>query len=172
MRAEREGYACPILKQTALIAQGRFQKLLPGNDLLSHALTRAVPSALRGLTAVFGMGTGVSPSPEPPEKPGFQKNNCLGNRIGVEEIGLAGRERNNGQADRPISTGQLNASQRLHLLPINLVIFQGSSGIPHLGGGFPLRCFQRLSFPNIATQPCRWRDNWCTRGSSIPVLSY
>jgi len=52
--------------------------------------------------------------------------------------------------------------QRLHLLPINLVIFQGSSGRPHLGGGFPLRCFQRLSFPNIATQRCRWRDNWCT----------
>jgi hypothetical protein len=77
-----------------------------------------------------------------------------------------------GQAERPISTGQLSASQRLHLLPINLVIFQGSSGRPHLGGGFPLRCFQRLSFPNIATQPCRWRDNWCTRGSSIPVLSY
>src|SRR3954463_4359552 len=77
-----------------------------------------------------------------------------------------------GQAERPISTGQLNASQRLHLLPINLVIFQGSSGRPNLGGGFPLRCFQRLSFPNMATQLCHWRDNWCTRGSSIPVLSY
>src|SRR4051794_28932657 len=27
----------------------------------------AVPSALEGLTAVFGMGTGVSPPPSPPE---------------------------------------------------------------------------------------------------------
>jgi len=45
-------------------------------------------------------------------------------------------------------------------------------GRPYLGVGFPLRCFQRLSFPSIATQLCHWRDNWCTRGSSIPVLSY
>ena len=42
--------------------QGRFWKKI-GGDLLSHPVTRAVPSALRGLTAVFGMGTGVSPSP-------------------------------------------------------------------------------------------------------------
>jgi len=24
----------------------------------------------------------------------------------------------------------------------------------------------------VANQPCRWRDNWHTRGSSTPVLSY
>jgi len=35
----------------------------PGNDLLSHTVARAVPSALGGLTSVFGMGTGVSPPP-------------------------------------------------------------------------------------------------------------
>ena len=33
-----------------------------GNDLLSHTLSRAVQSALRGLTSVFGMGTGGSPA--------------------------------------------------------------------------------------------------------------
>ena len=27
---------------------------------------------------------------------------------------------------------------------------------PDLGGGFPLRCFQRLSCPNLATQRCPW----------------
>ena len=43
---------------------------------------------------------------------------------------------------------------------------------PHLEAGFPLRCFQRLSLPNVANQPCTWRYNWHTRGSSIPVLSY
>jgi hypothetical protein len=32
----------------------------PGNFLLSHTLARAVQSGLRGLTAVFGMGTGGS----------------------------------------------------------------------------------------------------------------
>ena len=35
---------------------------LHGGDLLSQALARQVPSALRGLTALFGMGRGVSPS--------------------------------------------------------------------------------------------------------------
>ncbi len=38
----------------------------PGGDLLSHAVTSAVPSALEGLTAVFGMGTGVAPPVRPP----------------------------------------------------------------------------------------------------------
>jgi len=34
---------------------------VPGNDLLSQGLSPQVPSALEGLTSVFGMGTGVSP---------------------------------------------------------------------------------------------------------------
>src|SRR6185437_15096056 len=32
----------------------------PGNFLLSHTVACAVPSGLRGLTSVFGMGTGGS----------------------------------------------------------------------------------------------------------------
>ena len=31
-----------------------------GDVVLSHTISRAVPSALRGLTTVFGMGTGVA----------------------------------------------------------------------------------------------------------------
>jgi hypothetical protein len=82
-----------------------------------------------------------------------------------------------GQAARPISTSRLNVSLRLHLWPINLVIYkepsvQQAGGISSLGVGFALRCFQRLSLPNIATQRCPWRDNWYTRGSSVRVLSY
>jgi hypothetical protein len=34
---------------------------IPGSDLLSHKATLAVPSAVEGLTSVFGMGTGVTP---------------------------------------------------------------------------------------------------------------
>src|SRR5438552_16916659 len=37
-----------------------------GNDLLSRRVTPAVPSALEGLTTVFGKGTGVSPPPLSP----------------------------------------------------------------------------------------------------------
>src|SRR6266851_9713438 len=39
----------------------------PGGFLLSHAVARAVPSAPRGLTSVFGMGTGVTLSTQPAE---------------------------------------------------------------------------------------------------------
>jgi hypothetical protein len=35
-------------------------KTNPGSDLLSHTPTHAVPSAVAGLTSVFGMGTGVT----------------------------------------------------------------------------------------------------------------
>ena len=88
-----------------------------------------------------------------------------------------GQCKHHGQASRPISTRQLRALLLLHTGPINLVVFKGSLGrLPcgrhHLEAGFTLRCFQRLSQPNLATQLCLWRDNWCTRGSSIPVLSY
>ena len=47
-----------------------------------------------------------------------------------------------------------------------------AGGISNLGVGLALRCLQRLSLPNIATQQCHWHDNWCTRGSSTRVLSY
>ena len=42
-------------------APGAF-KDKAGDGLLSHHLAVAVPSALQGLTAVFGMGTGVAPA--------------------------------------------------------------------------------------------------------------
>jgi hypothetical protein len=82
-----------------------------------------------------------------------------------------------GQASRPISTRKLRDFHLLHTGPINLVVYKGSlgrfsCGRHHLEAGFTLRCFQRLSQPNVATQLCLWQDNWCTRGSSIPVLSY
>ena len=38
-----------------------------GGVLLSQGVYPQVPSARAGLTAVFGMGTGVSPPPWPPE---------------------------------------------------------------------------------------------------------
>ena len=42
----------------------------------------------------------------------------------------------------------------------------------HLRAGFTLRCFQRLSVPDVATQLYAWRHNWYTIGPSTPVLSY
>ena len=43
---------------------------------------------------------------------------------------------------------------------------------PGFAVGFPLRCFQRLSCPNLATRLRGWRHDRSTRGSSTPVLSY
>jgi len=58
----------------------------------------------------------------------------------------------------PVSTGQLRPSLALHLRPINHLVWMGALSQrewnPDLGVGFPLRCLQRLSFPNIATQRC------------------
>jgi hypothetical protein len=47
--------------------------------------------------------------------------------LGLIEFSLAWEEKND-QAARAISIGQLNALQRLHLRPINVVVFDGSSG--------------------------------------------
>ena len=83
---------------------------------------------------------------------------------------------NRRSSPRAISTGQLHTLLHFHLRPINQVVFLGpyliKSERSHLRGSFTLRCFQRLSRPYVATQLCPWQDNWCTRGMSIPVLSY
>lgn len=64
---------------------------------------------------------------------------------------------------RLISTGQLHALLRFHIRPINPVVWLGASHPKvwksHLEAGFPLRCFQRLSIPNVANQRCSWRNN-------------
>ena len=60
-------------------------------------------------------------------------------------------------------SGQLNASQRLHLRPINDIVYVEPYSIKdersYLRGSFTLRCFQRLSRPDVATQLCPWQDN-------------
>ena len=63
-------------------------KKIPGSVLLSHPAAQAVPSAQKGLTSVFEMGTGVAPSPLPP---GNHKIRCIWtffnykNKYGAEE---------------------------------------------------------------------------------------
>src|SRR5690625_1784078 len=98
--------------------------------------------------------------------------------VGVRSLrGVASSLRGAGQASRVISTARLNMLPCLHLPPINVLVSNDPSesfrsGSANLGGGFPLRCFQRFSLPDIATRRCRWHDNRQTRGQFIPVLSY
>ena len=44
-----------------------FLKIIPGDDLLSHTVTHAVPSAPKSLTSEFGMGSGMASSISLPE---------------------------------------------------------------------------------------------------------
>ena len=77
-----------------------------------------------------------------------------------------------GKVSRVISTARLRASQPAHLRPIDVVVYDDPWGRSYLGGGFALRCFQRLSWPGAATRRCGWRHNRFTGGRSDTVLSY
>src|SRR5580658_9391894 len=76
----------------------------------------------------------------------------------------------------------VRVSSRIAALPppayqsrsLRLAFLDRRSGLgkPYLGASFSLRCFQRLSLPDFATERCHWRDNSITRGLFIPVLSY
>ena len=135
---------------------------IPGNFLRSHTLARAVPSGLRGLTSVFGMGTGGSPSLRSPRIGAGTKapansieKRPLAYARGSEYLtGAVGKYRciyNKfyGQAERAISNGQLSMLPHLHIRPIKQVVFLCSCylsvGRSHLGEGFTLICIQRLS---------------------------
>ena len=137
-----------------------------GGDLLSHVLRRSTI----GVTALNGRvrdGIGciaAAMTTKPRKKHQHQV------QVAFDQRSRASTGSN--QAYRAISTGQLNALPHLHLRPIDVVVFHGSQGIPCFEGGFPLRCLQRLSCPFIATQHCRWHDNWSTSGTFTPVLSY
>ena len=73
---------------------------------------------------------------------------------------------------RLISISQLHTLLRFHLWPIYDIVYVEPQWRSYLGESFTLRCLQRLSRPYIATQPCPWQNNWYTRGTSNPVLSY
>ena len=54
-------YALPVYKKKARsFFNDRASRNNAGSDLLSHTVSHAVPSAVSGLTSVFGMGTGVT----------------------------------------------------------------------------------------------------------------
>ena len=104
-----------------------------GDDLLSHAASHAVPSALEGLTSEFGMGSGMalpvwSPAPYFGGA-GLRPTRDQNKRIRYcDDLGHNAAVKARGQASRPISTTRLNALQRLHLWPINLVVSEGPLG--------------------------------------------
>ena len=151
-----------------------------GGDLLSHVLRRSTIGAAALIGRVRdGIGSFACAMTTRPDQGHalreagrtsvlFQVLFVLLTIQGSYDLAVSGSN----QANRAISTGQLNALLRLHLRPIDVVVFHGSQGRPCFEGGFPLRCLQRLSCPDIATLHCRWHDNRSTSGPFNPVLSY
>src|SRR5215207_7139325 len=161
-------------KKPARDDRAGFFVIYPGDFLLSHAVSRAVPSAPAGLTSVFGMGTGVTlptKSPENFSKSRKSNSDCPW-QVSRASAFACCLSKFYGQAMGLISSGQLNALLRLHIHPITSWSTRSLTGRSNLGSGFTLRCIQRLSMLHLATERYGWRHNSYTRGGSIPVLSY
>jgi hypothetical protein len=94
---------------------GLLPRAKSGGDLLSQGDYPQVPSALAGLTSVFGMGTGVAPPLWPPETGVFVE--VLLENWRVSTIIIVN------PSPRPISTGRLNTLPCVHLRPINVVVW-------------------------------------------------
>ena len=61
------------------VMSGAFWSAKSGDVLLSQGVSAQVPSALAGLTSVFGMGTGVTPPLSPPKSVVLRANPEQGN---------------------------------------------------------------------------------------------
>ena len=119
---------------------------------------------------MFGMGTGVSPPLSPPE---IESGLSSESEHAVAHTEAKFVVKPHGHLV-PVSSAPYGASTPGLSTSSSTRGLQGprGPGMPYLGVGFPLICFQRLSRPHIATRRCGWRHNRTTSGASIPVLSY
>ena len=91
---------------------------LPSSKVKSFSITRTAP--------------GIARSRKPERAPAPMR------RVFVQHHGRAAdMDHESNQANRAISTSQLNASPRLHTWPINVVVFHGSDREHSFQGGFP-----------------------------------
>ena len=92
-----------------------------GNVLSSRAVSSQVLSALKGLTSVFGMRTGGSPSPLSPVSLNVRlhTHNCIVSILFLRKLSGPPQILQLANKPRPISIGQLNALQHLHTRPIS-----------------------------------------------------
>ena len=109
---------------------------------LASIITKIMPS-LRLEAIVYQQEISVKSTP-----PEDENSSTDGESIGLSE-----------KVIRPISIARLHTLLCVHLQPINLVVSQEAymslrTEEINLRVSFPLRCFQRLSRPNIATGQC------------------
>jgi hypothetical protein len=152
---------------------GRFR----GSLAVSYfrAVYPALSSALRRFTVLFGMGRGGAASLWPPGNSGRSKWGIDDTLRALAALGVPQgyRIKPHGQLVRVSSTHYCAYTPRLST-SWSRTTLQGDQvpGTSDLEASFPLRCFQRLSLPHLATRHCDWRHNRYTSGASTPVLSY
>ena len=147
-----------------------------------HRKYNRLSSTLRRFTVLFGMGRSGATSLWSPDKTlNFVRNRneagCVAHRF---RSSLRHGEKLHGYRIKLHEQLVLVSSTPHSAYTPNLstswsrTTLQGgqASRKTYLQASFPLRCFQRLSLPDIATRRCHWRDNRYTRGQSTPVLSY
>ena len=138
-----------LIKQKSVVDRVPSTTLFTNWRLPTLPLGLAVPSALMGLTSLFGMDRGGSPSLLPPL--------------------YFVRERLRVLFSQSYQTSRFEAFGILVLLGFVITDFTPAAYLrssllrpswkSHLGASFALRCFQRLSLPYIDTRLCNWRHN-------------
>ncbi len=134
----------------------------PGDDLSSRSVSGQVLSTLARFTSLFGMGRSGSRPLKSPRDSRALRHYVPQSKLFVyterSECALLKVNRRRcfttKNLHRPISTTKLKSLPILHLWPIKPVVYGWSITNFNLGVGLALRCFQRLSLPNVATQRC------------------
>ena len=147
---------------------------LTGNNLSSRAASSQVLSTRESLTAVFGMGTGGTSQPSSPDRTSSQTFKTLQKKLLTYQLVFTHILLNQA-LDGLVPVRSIHCctyTPGLSTLSSTRRLTDLCHERSHLGVGFTLRCFQRLSCPDVATQRYAWRHNWYTIGPSTPVLSY
>ena len=148
--------------------------LITGNNLSSRAASSQVLSTRESLTAVFGMGTGGASQPSSPDRTSSQTFKTLQKKL-LALTNLSSLTFLNQALDGLVPVRSIHCctyTPGLSTLSSSRRLTGLRHERSHLGVGFTLRCFQRLSCPDVATQRYAWRHNWYTIDPSTPVLSY
>ena len=130
-----------------------------GSCLSSRAVSSQVLSVYVRLTSVFGMGTGGSAQLN--HRKGVVAPSNLKTAYSVIHFDQA--------LDRLVSLSSVHyctSTCDLSTLSSSRGLTSFLNGRSYLEVGFTLRCLQRLSVPDTATQHCTWWHNWNTGGPS------
>ncbi len=138
-----------------------LKKNEPGTELFSREATLQVSSPLQRFTVEFGMESKWDHCADSTRKARSTANHLwfwltVPSRLHNPKYSNFLSYLNQRSSPRSVSTPWLQTLLLFHLAPINGCSPRDLTGLlhesTHLEVGFPLRCFQRLSAPHLATQ--------------------